>query len=330
MGKFEVFEILFNIDGVSGSLERFREGKSSFKPPKSIEIRHFPISKNCFLIRVTDVFVHSTIKHLAHCCAFVVVVSSLLYSLVSLTVIQLAIGEVFSPWKLYGNVGYIVLFALRLFPLFAVPQVILNCVGLLFINAFPGRVTMKGSSLLTPLICIRIVTRGCFPQLVRENVARNMARCSEAGMENFIIEVVTDRAIGLPNNPRIREVVVPPAYKPKSGALYKARALQYCLEDDVNVLADRDYIVHLDEETIMTGNSIRGIVNFVLDGKYDFGQGLITYANDKVVNWITTLADSIRVADDMGKLRAQFYLFHKPIMNWKGSFIVSKVSTRVR
>ena len=196
----------------------------------------------------------------------------------------------------------------------------------LFFNAFPGKVTLKGSSLLTPLICIRIVTRGCFPQLVRENVARNMARCSEAGMENFLIQVVTDRAINLPKHPRIHEIVVPSSYKPKSGALYKARALQYCLEDNVNVLSDRDYIVHLDEETIMTTNSIRGIINFVLDGKYDFGQGLITYANDKVVNWITTLADSIRVADDMGKLRAQFHLFHKPIMNWKGSFIVSKVS----
>jgi hypothetical protein len=32
----------------------------------------------------------------------------------------------------------------------------------------------------------------------------------------------------------------------------------------------------------------------------------------------------------MGKLRAQFYLFGKPVMNWKGSFIVSKVRTTVQ
>lgn len=187
---------------------------------------------------------------------------------------------------------------------------------------------LKGSPLFTPLICIRIVTRGDFPRLVRENVARNMAKCMEEGLRNFLIEVITDKEVGFPSDQRIREIVIPPSYETKSGALYKARALQYCLEDHINILKDTDYIVHLNEETIMTGNSIRGIINFVLDGEYDFGQGLITYANDVVVNWITTLADSFRVADDMGKLRAQFYFFHKPLLSWKGSFIVSKVGIR--
>lgn len=143
------------------------------------------------------------------------------------------------------------------------------------------------------------------------------------------MEVVTDKPIQLPNMPHVREIVVPSSYKPRNGALYKARALEYCLQDEVNVLTDNDYIVHLDEETIMTTNAVRGILNFIMEGKYEFGQGLITYANDPVINWITTLADSIRVADDMGKLRAQFYLFHKPILSWKGSFIVSRVSNSI-
>ena len=42
----------------------------------------------------------------------------------------------------------------------------------------------------------------------------------------------------------------------KSGAMYKARALQYCLEDDVNILQENDWIVHLDEETLLTQNSV--------------------------------------------------------------------------
>ncbi|XP_073994930.1 beta-1,4-mannosyltransferase egh isoform X2 [Rhodnius prolixus] len=119
--------------------------------------------------------------------------------------------------------------------------------------------------------------------------------------------------------------VVPVEYKTKSGAMFKARALQYCLEDGINSLADTDWIVHLDEETLLTDNSIRGILNFVLDGKHSFGQGLITYANEDVVNWITTLADSFRVADDMGKLRLQFSLFHRPLLSWKGSYVVTQV-----
>ncbi len=232
----------------------------------------------------------------------------------------------FNPWETYGTYGCAFLFAFRLLVLLALPQVVLNFLGLTCLNAFSGKVALKGSSLLTPLICIRIVTRGDFPSLVRENVARNMGKCLEAGMDNFLIEVVTDKAIGLQSHRRIREIVVPSSYKPKSGALYKARALQYCLEDEVNILADNDYIVHLDEETIMTPNAVRGIINFVLDGRYEFGQGLITYASDRVMNWITTLADSNRVADDMGKLRAQFYFFEKPVLSWKGSFIVAKVN----
>ena len=51
---------------------------------------------------------------------------------------------------------------------------------------------------------------------------------------------------------RIQEIVVPSTYRSKTGALNKSRALQYCLEDDVNMLNDDDWIVHLDEETLLT------------------------------------------------------------------------------
>lgn len=269
------------------------------------------------------------LKHVVHCA---VLFSSLFFCMSFLiSVTTLKTGEHdqfngFNPWLEYGSLGCSLLFGLRLLVLLALPQVLLNFVGLTAFDAFPGPVALAGSSLLTPLVCVRIVTRGDYPALVRENVARNMAQCLEAGLDNFLIEVVTDKPIGLPRHRRIRELVVPAAYRPKSGALYKARALQYCLEDEVNELADNDYVVHLDEETLMTRNSVRGILNFMLEGKHDFGQGLITYAGDRVMNWLTTLADSNRVADDMGKLRAQFNFFGKPILSWKGSYIVAKVS----
>lgn len=281
-----------------------------------------------FLGMITD----KKFKHFMHCMLLLIFVIGLTLFLTSITNIKFGLNEKyfdFNPWESYGTLGSSILYAFRLLVILALPQVILNFLGLTCFNAFPGNVILRGSSLLTPLICVRIVTRGDFPKLVRDNVARNMNKCLEGGMDNFLIEVVTDKPIGLQSHRRIREIIVPLSYTPGSGAKYKARALQYCLEDDVNILAENDYIVHLDEETIMTTNSVRGIINFVLDGKYDFGQGLITYANDQVVNWITTLADSNRVADDMGKLRAQFYFFHKPILSWKGSFIVAKVSVEL-
>lgn len=261
-------------------------------------------------------------KHLLHCVLlFTVIIVFELFT----GGVKLSPESGFDPWVRYGFFGCSLLYILRYLTFLPLPQVLFNFAGLVFYNAFPDKVVLKGSPLLAPFICIRIVTRGDYAQLVKDNVARNMARCNDAGLENYIIEVVTDKAVGLPIHRRIREVVVPKSYKTKSGALFKARALQYCLEDNVNILSGSDWVVHLDEETLLTENSIRGVLNFVLDGKHHFGQGLITYANEEVVNWVTTLADSFRVADDMGKLRLQFSLFHKPLLSWKGSYVVTQV-----
>ncbi|XP_019876003.1 beta-1,4-mannosyltransferase egh [Aethina tumida] len=230
------------------------------------------------------------------------------------------------PWVTYGFLGTCILYLLRLVTFLPLPQVLFNFVGLTYYNAFQDKVVLKGSPLLAPFICIRVVTRGDYPQLVKTNVTRNMNKCVDAGLENFMIEVVTDKPINLENHRRVREIVVPPTYKTKTGALFKARALQYCLEDKINVLSDNDWIVHLDEETLLTENCVKGILNFVVDGKHQFGQGLITYANENIVNWITTLADSFRVTDDMGKLKLQFQMFHKPLFSWKGSYVVTQVA----
>lgn len=272
---------------------------------------------------IVDLMGPST-KHALHCCLFAVfiVVIEILYGGIRLTDEEV---PVFDPIERYGVVWAIVLYVLRFMPLLALPQALFNFLGVVVYNAFPEKVALKGSPLLAPFICIRMVTRGDFPDLVKRNLLRNMNTCQDVGLENFMMEVVTDKAIHLPKHARIREVVVPSTYRTKTGALFKARALQYCLEDEVNILSDSDYIVHLDEETILTRNSVRGILNFAFDGKYQFGQGMITYANEEVVNWMTTLADSYRVGEDMGKLRFQFNALHKPLFNWKGSYVVSQV-----
>lgn len=265
---------------------------------------------------------NSIARHLSHCCLLATVI----------ILFEYGSGALFNenrpeldPWSDYGILGALFLYLLRALTFLSFPQVLFNFFGFTIYNAFPDKVVLKGSPLLAPFICIRVVTRGDYPQLVKTNVRRNLNKCTEAGLENFQIEVVSDKPIGLTPHRRIREVVVPTSYRTSSGALFKARALQYCLENSVNELADHDWIVHLDEETLLTDNSVRGILNFVLDGKHQFGQGLITYANEDVVNWITTLADSFRVADDMGKLRLQFTMFHKPLFSMKGSFVVTQV-----
>ncbi|CRL04095.1 CLUMA_CG017208, isoform A [Clunio marinus] len=264
----------------------------------------------------------SNAKHLLHCLLFFIIMVAFCSEAFKYTDENYVSID---PWAEYGTFFTIFLYALRYLAAFSMPQMMANFLGLIVFNAFPDKVVLKGSPLLAPFICIRVVTRGDYPELVKKNVMRNMNTCLDTGLENFLIEVATDKPINIPKHRRIREVVVPREYKTKSGALFKARALQYCLEDNVNVLNPNDWIVHLDEETILTENSVRGITNFVLDGKYPFGQGLITYANENVVNWMTTLADSFRVTDDMGKLRFIFKVFHKPLLSWKGSFVVTQL-----
>ena len=81
--------------------------------------------------------------------------------------------------------------------------------------------------------------------------------------------------------------------------------------------------------------SVSGILNFICEDKHPFGQGLITYAQVPTYfrswsrtfqNRICTVADSFRVAEDLGKMRFQFKTFHAPIFGIKGSFVISKVS----
>ena len=219
------------------------------------------------------------------------------------------------------------------------PQVIMTLTGLIFLSPFDKKdIKTRFSSKDLPFICIRVVTRGQYPKLVRKNVIKNLEVIKSCGIENFVVEVVTDQPLYIEEQLKddivhYKETVVPTNYKSNFDTRKKARALQYCLEKDVNTLKKDDYVVHLDEETLITNKAMKGIINFVLDGKHELGQGIITYGmlptpSSKSFTWIQhhicTVADSIRVSDDIGKNKAQFQLFHRPYFGMKGSFVITK------
>ena len=59
---------------------------------------------------------------------------------------------------------------------------------------FPKPVRLKVSpQKFKSFICIRMVTRGLYPRLVRRNVKKHLDTLSAVGVENFIVEVVTVR-----------------------------------------------------------------------------------------------------------------------------------------
>lgn len=137
----------------------------------------------------------SKAKHYLHCLLFVTVI--FLFEIFTggirlLDSAAFVLAEDINPWVEYGFLGALVLYVLRLVTFLPLPQVMFNFVGLMFYNAFPDKVQLTGSPLLAPFICIRVVTRGDFPELVKSNVTRNLNKCLDAGLENFLIEVSDD------------------------------------------------------------------------------------------------------------------------------------------
>jgi len=193
-------------------------------------------------------------------------------------------------------------------------------------NTFPQAPTLRVVKAKIPFMCFRVVTRGNYPELVKNNVERNIKTCYKVGLDNFKFEVVTDNALNLPKTALVREMVVPSDYKTRNNSLFKARALQYCNEPAVSILSNDDWVVHLDEETLLTENSAIGLANFAGEDHGDIGQGVISYANEEIVSWMTTLADSVRVSVDLGMMRFCFRKLGCPMMGFKGSYIIAKES----
>lgn len=198
--------------------------------------------------------------------------------------------------------------------------------GIVTMNTFPQAPKLKQVKAKIPFMCFRVVTRGLYPDLVKNNVERNIKTCYKVGLDNFKFEVVTDNALHLPKTALIRELVVPSDYQTRKNSLFKARALQYCNEPAVSILSNDDWVVHLDEETLLTENSTIGLANFASENYGDIGQGVISYANEEIVNWWTTLADSVRVSVDLGMMRFSFRKLGCPLMGFKGSYIIAKES----
>jgi egghead protein (zeste-white 4 protein) len=175
----------------------------------------------------------------------------------------------------------------------------------------------------TPLV-FRWSTRGTNPLLVRHTVSESFQAMKKFG--NFVLEVATDHPIGIPENtlvthPCYRELLIPEDYICPNGSKFKARGLHY---GAITSLAPRDaYIVHLDEESIVTEEFFLGIREFVSHNKGYIGQGIITYAREskRWQSWVAWLMDAVRVGDDYGRFRIQL-LLGRILVGMKGSYMV--------
>jgi hypothetical protein len=152
----------------------------------------------------------------------------------------------------------------------------------------------------------------------------------------YVIEVVTDKGMSLPS--WVVELVVPANYAPPHGCKYKARALNYAVA--ASAAREYDWVVHLDEETRFDLETLDHIFAHcqaeavaVETGPESLrkrwasvGQGVIYYNTAGIENYLTALADTIRVSDDFSKFALQYRVFGFPLIGMHGSFVVARNS----
>ncbi|KAI8908361.1 glycosyl transferase family group 2-domain-containing protein [Gorgonomyces haynaldii] len=104
---------------------------------------------------------------------------------------------------------------------------------------------------------------------------------------------------------------------------YKARALEWYRQ--TMRYTEHDWILHLDEESVIDDESVSRILEFIwYEHDYHWGQGVILYNQYHYwKNWFFTVADAIRVGDDLSRFQLQYSYFHRPVFGAHGSFLLT-------
>ncbi len=160
------------------------------------------------------------------------------------------------------------------------------------------------------ILYICIVTRGTNKQIV-ENSYWIMKSLES---EQVRLKVVSDCPLDIPH------ILVPHSFQTKF-AKYKARALEY-FRIKMN-LSDRDWVLHLDEESVIDSDNLAACIDFCRNSPHLMGQGSILYNHRNF--WkhpLITVADCIRVGDDLARFYLQFAYLHQPIFGIHGSFLL--------
>jgi beta-1,4-mannosyltransferase len=115
-------------------------------------------------------------------------------------------------------------------------------------------------------------------EIVQESVHKIKRTCEEVGYDNYKILVVSEVNETFDG---ASTITVPKNYSTANNAKYKARALQYAIEQrEKNQENTADiWIYHLDDESMVTKQGLLSILDHIDNNREPIAEGLITYPN---------------------------------------------------
>jgi len=149
----------------------------------------------------------------------------------------------------------------------------------------------KRTKFNTPKIIFQITTKGQIP-IVQETINRIHSVCRTIQYGKYEVWVITDASETFEN---ARTITVPKSFS--CNAVFKGRALQYGVEirRQENLNTNDTYIFHLDDESLITNQTICSVLTFLEDNPTPISEGLIIYPLEKEGKIrITNLLDSLR------------------------------------
>lgn len=173
------------------------------------------------------------------------------------------------------------------------------------------------------------VSQGIQQKVLKHSVSEAIRVAQRHGVR-FQVEVVVDTEI--PSDPFFVEygcevISVPPWFVTPRGSRFKARALYYAtLERKArNANCENTWVVHCDEDTVLTDAAIAGIWKFIErpDSRSACGAGEIKYNLTPLVSSnLFSVADYHRTGEDLGRFRFQYSAFKAALFGAHGSFLV--------
>jgi beta-1,4-mannosyltransferase len=151
-----------------------------------------------------------------------------------------------------------------------------------------------------PFIIFQIMTRSArASDVVRRGIESIHSSCKGISYSDYSICVVTEDPQDIDYiGGAARVLVVPGGYNTKNGAIRKARALQYAVElrrSEGDVVGKRKWIFHMDEESVVTEQTVLSLLAFIREGKGLLSEGPIAYPlKMNQSNRLAFLTDSIR------------------------------------